>query len=170
MMTSDIRSSDSSVQQPPSVADHKVHLQQTTIFKVTPMHSATVVIGHSQKSSESTRTKPHDIVPVEVSSHTLSKTVTSSSLTSSTENTLNRQGATNSANKETANQEIVVFSNPSSQQKCHQKLTLPEEIKETEYMSAIQKQKARVSRICRCIVAATVIQRAWRNYKDERLN
>ena len=46
-----------------------------------------------------------------------------------------------------------------------QKLTLPEEIKETEYMSALQRQKARVSRIRRCIVAATVIQRAWRDYK-----
>ena len=46
-----------------------------------------------------------------------------------------------------------------------QKLTLPEEIKETEYMSAVQRQKARVCRIRRCIVAATVIQRAWRDYK-----
>lgn len=45
------------------------------------------------------------------------------------------------------------------------KLTLPEEIKETEYMSALQRQKARVSRIRRCIAAATVIQRAWRDYK-----
>ena len=46
------------------------------------------------------------------------------------------------------------------------KLTLPEEIKETEYMTAIQRQKARVSRIRRCIVAATVIQRAWRHYRQ----
>jgi len=45
------------------------------------------------------------------------------------------------------------------------RLTLPEEIKETEYMTAIQRQKARVSRIRRCIAAATVIQRAWREYK-----
>lgn len=45
------------------------------------------------------------------------------------------------------------------------KLTLPEEIKETEYMSALQRQKARVSRIRRCIIAATVIQRVWRNYR-----
>ena len=52
---------------------------------------------------------------------------------------------------------------PSS--RSHQKLTLPEEIKETEYISALQRQKARVSRIRRCIVAATVIQRAWRDYK-----
>ena len=49
-----------------------------------------------------------------------------------------------------------------------QKLTLPEEIKETEYMSALQRQKARVSRIRRCIVAATVIQRAWRDYTDKK--
>ena len=52
--------------------------------------------------------------------------------------------------------------------KSRQKLTLPEEIKETEYMSALQRQKARVSRIRRCIVAATVIQRAWRDYNSGR--
>ena len=48
------------------------------------------------------------------------------------------------------------------------KLTLPEEIKETEYMSALQRQKARVSRIRRCIAAATVIQRVWREYKQNQ--
>lgn len=42
------------------------------------------------------------------------------------------------------------------------KLTLPEEVKETQYMTAVQRQKARVSKIRRCIVAATLIQRAWR--------
>ena len=46
------------------------------------------------------------------------------------------------------------------------KLTLPEAIKETEYMTALQRQKARVSRIRRCIIAATVIQRTWRNHKE----
>ena len=50
--------------------------------------------------------------------------------------------------------------------KAKTKLTLPEEVKETEYMTALQRQKARVSRIRRCIVAATVIQRAWREYKQ----
>jgi len=43
-----------------------------------------------------------------------------------------------------------------------EKLTLPEEIKETQYMTAVQRQKARVNRIRRYMVAATVIQRAWR--------
>ena len=52
--------------------------------------------------------------------------------------------------------------------RSHQKLTLPEEIKETEYMSALQRQKARVSRIRRCIVAAPVIQRTWRDYTDKK--
>ena len=52
--------------------------------------------------------------------------------------------------------------------RSRQKLTLPEEIKETEYMSALQRQKARVSRIRRCIVAATVIQRAWRDYNNKK--
>ena len=71
-----------------------------------------------------------------------------------------------SANKETVNQAKQSSISSTHVQKCHQKLTLPEEIKETEYMSAIQRQKVRVSKIRRCIVAATVIQRAWRNYKD----
>ena len=171
MMTSKGRSeklpdfSDSPIQQPPPV--HKVQLQNT-ILTATPMHSVneTKFIGHSQKASESTRTKPH--MSVEVS--TSSQMVTSSSLTSSTESAMDRQGTTNSANKKAANQEIGTFSKPSNQQKCHQKLTLPEEIKETEYMSAIQRQKARVSRIRRCIVAATVIQRAWRDYKHKKFN
>ena len=44
------------------------------------------------------------------------------------------------------------------------KLTLPDQVKETEYMTAVQRQKARVARIRRCIVAATVIQRAWKDY------
>jgi hypothetical protein len=52
--------------------------------------------------------------------------------------------------------------------RSRQKLTLPEEIKETEYMSGLQRQKARVSRIRRCIVAATIIQRAWREYSDKK--
>ena len=47
-----------------------------------------------------------------------------------------------------------------------QRLTLPDEIKETEYMSAVQRQRARVSRIRRCIAAATVIQRAWREHRE----
>lgn len=49
------------------------------------------------------------------------------------------------------------------------KLTLPEEVKETEYMSAVQKQRVRVSKIRRCIVAATVIQRAWRQRRNQQL-
>lgn len=76
---------------------------------------------------------------------------------------------TNSSTQQAASQ--VLSTSPVSscskapQPKSHQKLTLPDEIKETEYMSAIQRQKARVSRIRRCIVAATVIQRAWRDYR-----
>ena len=76
---------------------------------------------------------------------------------------------TNSSTQQAASQ-VLTISPVSScsktpQPKSRQKLTLPDEIKETEYMSAIQRQKARVSRIRRCIVAATVIQRAWRDYR-----
>lgn len=160
--------SDLPIQQPPPLV-HKVQLQKTTLT-ATPLHSANkmnIYTGHSRKTSESSRTKPH--IPVEV--NTFSQDVTSSRQTSSRERSaIGGGGATNLSNKEAANQEIGALSRLSDQQKCRQKLTLPEEIKETEYMSAIQRQKARVSRIRRCIVAATVIQRAWRDYKDEKLN
>ena len=47
-----------------------------------------------------------------------------------------------------------------------EKLTPPKAlVKETEYMSEVQKQRARVSRIRQCIAAATVIQRAWRQHR-----
>ena len=58
--------------------------------------------------------------------------------------------------------------NSTSQHKpvMRHKLTVPEMVKETEYMSALNKQKARVSRIRRAIHAAEVIQKAWRKYKQ----
>ena len=46
-----------------------------------------------------------------------------------------------------------------------QRLAVPDTVKETEYMSAVSKQKARVSRIRKTIQAAIIIQRAWRKYK-----
>ena len=46
------------------------------------------------------------------------------------------------------------------------KLAVPDMVKETEYMSALNKQKARVSKIRRAIHAAEVIQKAWRRYKQ----
>ena len=49
------------------------------------------------------------------------------------------------------------------------RLTLPPEVKETKYMTSLQKQKSRVSKIRRCIVAATVIQRAWRAHRSREL-
>ena len=49
-------------------------------------------------------------------------------------------------------------------------LTLPKEIKETEYMTALQKHKSRVNKIRRCMVAATLIQRVWREHKGLRIN
>ena len=51
---------------------------------------------------------------------------------------------------------------PSHTKVLAERLTLLPEIKETEYMTAVQKQKVRVNRIRRCMIAATVIQRAWR--------
>ena len=47
-----------------------------------------------------------------------------------------------------------------------EKLTVPVEAKETEYMSEVQKQRARVTRIRKCIAAATAIQRAWRKHRS----
>ena len=58
--------------------------------------------------------------------------------------------------------------NSTSQHKpvVRHKLAVPEMVKEIEYMSALNKQKARVSRIRRAIHAAEVIQKAWRKYKQ----
>ena len=55
---------------------------------------------------------------------------------------------------------------PQSQKQQRPRLTIPEEARETEYMGAVQRQRARVSRIRRCIAAATLIQRAWRKYRE----
>ena len=54
----------------------------------------------------------------------------------------------------------------SEKQMKQQRMPLPEEVKEREYMSAVQQQRLRVSRIRRCIAAATVIQRAWRLHRQ----
>lgn len=43
---------------------------------------------------------------------------------------------------------------------------LLEEIKERAYMSEVHQQKERVLKIRKCISAATVIQRAWRRYRQ----
>jgi len=67
----------------------------------------------------------------------------------------------------THSHQVEQSAKPTPLKKSLPKLALPEAVKETEYMTAIQKQKARVSRIRRCIVAATVIQRAWRHYKHK---
>ena len=88
--------------------------------------------------------------------------VTTTSITTS----LAINSALQPQSNDSANQKGGDHSNTSASRTPRQKLTLPEEIKETEYMSAVQRQKARVSRIRRCIVAATVIQRAWRDYKQ----
>ena len=48
------------------------------------------------------------------------------------------------------------------------KLSVPEEKRELEYQSSLQKQKARVARIRKCISAATIIQRAWRLYYSKK--
>ncbi len=58
---------------------------------------------------------------------------------------------------------------PSVSRQAKVRLSLPDEVKETEYMTALQRQKARVSRIRRCIVAATIVQRAWRGHKEKTL-
>ena len=54
----------------------------------------------------------------------------------------------------------------SEKQAKQQRMPLPEEVKEREYMSAVQQQRLRVSRIRRCIAAATVIQRVWRLHRQ----
>ena len=52
---------------------------------------------------------------------------------------------------------------------ARQRLVVPDTVKETEYMSAVTKQKSRVSKIRKAIQAAVVIQRAWRKYKQNHV-
>ena len=47
-----------------------------------------------------------------------------------------------------------------------QPVAIPEENKETQFLSQCQRQQERVSRIRRAMAAATLIQRAWRRYKQ----
>ena len=52
---------------------------------------------------------------------------------------------------------------------ARQRLAVPDTVKETEYMSAVTKQKSRVSKIRKAIQAAVIIQRAWRKYKQNHV-
>ena len=48
------------------------------------------------------------------------------------------------------------------------RLAISKEGRETEYMTAVQRQRDRVSRIRHCIAAATLIQRTWREYREKK--
>ena len=69
----------------------------------------------------------------------------------------------------TSSNDTIVTAAHNSKPRTRQRLAVPDTIKETEYMSAVTKQKARVSRIRRAIQAAIVIQRAWRKYKQNHV-
>ena len=71
--------------------------------------------------------------------------------------------STNESNLSTAK------STHNSSTTARQRLAVPDTVKETEYMSAVTKQKARVSKIRKAIQAAVVIQRAWRQYKQNHV-
>ena len=66
---------------------------------------------------------------------------------------------------DTKNSTDTSFNNTTPKPITKRRLAVPDTVKETEYMSAVSKQKARVSRIRKTIQAATIIQRAWRKYK-----
>ena len=136
------------VENTPTAHPHSVPSSGTDIQHATGTNKVSDRLGRSQDES-STSTAEHSNPSVHVNqpecgaSASLRRSQTTETLqSSSTSEPLNH-----------------------SQQDTRPRLTLPEEIKETEYMTALQKQKARVSRIRRCIAAATVIQRAWREYK-----
>ena len=46
------------------------------------------------------------------------------------------------------------------------RLVIADDQRETSYMNTIRLQRSRVLKIRRCIAAATLIQRAWRKYKQ----
>ena len=131
---------------------------------------------HTLHRSDSERTKVSANGPIEVSEASPSPVI--NRLTPATSMTdphnIGNKQETNlhkkAINQESSPPPVTTLSTKTDvlRSRSHQKLTLPEEIKETEYMSALQRQKARVSRIRRCIVAATVIQRAWRDYTDNK--
>ena len=72
-----------------------------------------------------------------------------------------------SSNANTSSNDTIVTTAHNPKPMTRQRLAVPDTIKETEYMSAVTKQKARVSKIRRAIQAAIVIQRAWRKYKQK---
>ena len=140
------------------------------------MRGISTISSHVKPATEETTKEVLSSRITERVKRQLSPTVESSSKVGGTSQTVSgNKPTTNAAEKikpkqnvtDKVNQEGVKFSSTQPREKVpRQKLTLPEEIKETEYMTALQRQKARVSRIRRCIVAATVIQRAWREYRN----
>ena len=79
---------------------------------------------------------------------------------------VNNLTETKSCANSSSNDTIAKAAPPNPKPTTRQRLAVPDTIKETEYMSAVTKQKTRVSKIRRAIQAAIVIQRAWRKYKQ----
>ena len=57
---------------------------------------------------------------------------------------------------------------PPSSEVLKQRLSFPSKLEETDSLSGIQHQRSRVLKIRRCIAAATIIQRAWRQYRQNQ--
>ena len=177
-VTTNLSTSNSPLQTPPS---HAVPMQNTLSTPERDIHQSRAVhIPHRPSDSERTKVSAPDDREI---SKVLSTAITNRlprDCTGSIDPHIEYKQETKLHEKAVCvNQESIPQSvaTPSTRtesgmphSKSRQKLTLPEEIKETEYMTALQRQKARVSRIRRCIVAATVIQRAWRDYTDRNGN
>jgi hypothetical protein len=161
-------------QTPPSYAVQTVQNTFSRSEQETPRQSRAVYTQHSP--GESNRTKVWVPIEIRKASPTpiANRLITAASTDTMTNPHIGSRQETKrlekAVNKESSPPPMTTPSTKTDtpRSRSHQKLTLPEEVKETEYMSALQRQKARVSRIRRCIVAATVIQRAWRDYTSDR--
>lgn len=175
-MTTSLSMSNSPLQTPPSHAVQTLPMQNTFSTSERDVHQSKALhTQHNPRDSERTKVS----TPIEISKAspaTITNRITHDRTGIIDPHVQQKQETKLHEKAVRVNQESIPqpVATPSTRtesgmphSKSRQKLTLPEEIKETEYMTALQRQKARVSRIRRCIVAATVIQRAWRDYTDK---
>lgn len=132
-----------------SVNDEKKLKYKQSSFGRLMLDTATV-----SSTISTTDSKPEIVASMHQTKQPTSPSVNKKEVTTTTQST----SSTSSPNDR-------VNSKPVSRQR----LAVPDTIKETEYMSAVTKQKARVSRIRKAIQAAVVIQRAWRKYKQNHM-
>ena len=140
--------------------------------KISPLNSNRTSSLSNQKTGLDYRTSGHimsNLVQQDLTStsHIQSVTMSSHTINKLHKNDTGTQMSTATPPTKEGPQPPSPTSTPQAPSKRwpREKLTLPKMVKETEYMTAVERQKVRVAKIRRCMVAATVIQRAWRHHK-----